>query len=814
MRKFYSSVMLFAAAAMAFASCAKDLTSDSAEKVDDQKIEKKAGNVTINFTATLTDDTRASIAADGKMAWEATDAIGLVVKGTEATDINLKAITAESLCGDGRFFTEGGTVAEGTVYAYYPWVKFNETDVAENTKGGVLQLSEKSMWSVVAQYQVQSAANVNEAGRYMTMAAEGVTLTEGSKPTLAFTALGSVLCLDIYDTTGKYTSENVESVIAVAEGAADETLVGGFKYDLVNKAFDYTSSGVRKAAKTDLTTPFAVPAAAGAGKVYMAILPGAHTFKVTVNTDCGVHVFKLTSSQTSTVGKIGTIKLNLGNTNVEHFVQFFPFDLMAYGSDLMYTNTNGWCPHESTSVGGNPCTPTDTGEEPYCFQNTANSVDGSNSFGSFAEAENNQFLHSRDVQGWTAERVYEHPGYIKCGSASAGYSFTLPALRGVNPNGETLQLSFDVARRHATTTATRVSVIGGGNIDGQDYVDINPTTPASAAAVKDNVEHFTFYLYNATNETQVVIGSAASNSATRTHFDNIKVERVSSAPLASVVPTKSATSGNATISWEAVANASSYNYSVFEGEDTTAIASSSTTETSISFSITNDKSYRVEIQAISSNPVFTPSEVSTVYVAYCTLAAGTELFNDDFSWMHTMWNDTYKATWSATAKWEEGSTTEFRVDNWTVANMTEEGYATANTLYHYYTDTPRLYVYGRYGYIKFGRAYNSGKCFGALELNNATLLKDVAKGAVVKVKVTGTTKQYGTSENRLSIVTKDADGTDARQDFTDIPAENTDISVTIDKFDYTSKAQFQTFEYVSGKAARVYLYNIKAEIVE
>ena len=163
MKKIIKSIMFIATTAMTLAGCTKDID----ETTD---IAINGGSVALKIDAQIADTRTDRDAATGKLSWNATDELGVVVVGAEATDINLKAVTD----GSGAFETTGGTQTAGTMYAYFPYREYStDSSFADYNSTGATDI-----WVSLNSGQMQSAAGAFEAGKYITMVSEPAALVE------------------------------------------------------------------------------------------------------------------------------------------------------------------------------------------------------------------------------------------------------------------------------------------------------------------------------------------------------------------------------------------------------------------------------------------------------------------------------------------------------------------------------------------------------------------------------------------------------------------------------------------------------------
>ncbi len=618
MKKSIKNIMFIAAAAMAFVGCTADI--DENQTIDTGL---KGGNVSLRFDA-LIDETRTDRdAATGKLSWNATDELGVVIVGADANDINLKAVTD----GSGVFETSGGTQTAGTMYAYFPYREYasdtTEAFVQFNSKGA------EDVWISLNSGQEQSAAGAFEAGKYVTMVSEPAALVEGKQPTLRFKALASVLCFDIYGTD--LSGEKVKSVTAVS----DNTLAGGYKYDMTTNVYDFASSIQRKAAIVNVAEPFAVPAAAGEGKVYMAVLPGVHTLKVTVETDANCYVFNYKNTVECTAGKMGTLKLNLARADEKH-VYTNSFDLCIWGGDTL-NDLTGYHPGKAA------ITVTD-GETPYIIE-CASNIQGTQQINQMNEESIAAYLKSRgwgdfcENYGKSLLRLTEMVGCIKVGTAGGVGEFYLPCRTGIE--GKTLSVKFDAMKWKGTNANAHPVVArivsGSGLING---------TAAEAVVANDindyaagNLGEVSFIVLGATSETVIAISIGTANSTPRTVVDNIVVDSIvieDAEPLETPQNIRLATFAPITengvttrpieLAWDEVMGASEYGYSaVINGE--TYEGTTDTNRLVIAGNTAPVLNATLKVQALGVAGVSADSEWANAEVAK------NVLFCDDLEWI-------------------------------------------------------------------------------------------------------------------------------------------------------------------------------------
>ncbi len=695
MKKITNSLIAISAALIAF-SCTKDLAETPAVTPAEGK--------QLAFTAAI-DNSRVERADDGKLSWNADDAFGIFV----GSDINAKATTSAELVADGTFIVDGITAESGTVYAYYPYNAF----ASQST-------DHTDVWLSIAQGQMQSAKDVFDAGKYFTMVADAAEWDGTTKPSLKFSAAGSALRFNIYDNSGKYAGEKVKSI----EVVSDNALVGGYKYNLATREYDMTSSINRKAAIVNIAEPFAVSDNANA---YMAVLPGNHTPKIVVRTNGGAHVFEFTSALACAAGKVGTVKLNLGNAAVKHYVLYNTFDLMIWGGDYMHNGENGYSPIGAKE----PATADFSGEEPFIFDTTDKGTDGTADFKSMSQ----EFRLSRGMDEYTFSKAYERPGHIKLGTSNVGYTFGTPKFTGLttNASGETIKVTFTATRQSGSNDDIFLSVAGDGLINATDesvVVEL-PKYKGGVANAPANIATMSYTIYGATANTSLTL--SGKTNLNRTYLDDLFVERVesTSTPLLAVTAVEvTPASDSAHISWEAVADAASYNYKVSNDEGEIKSGNTATNSLDID-ALTASTKYFIELQAIAdtADTAHTDGAWSDKFEFYTTSAvsdtheSGYVFFADDLSWLDC---DEFRGTWY-TDDVPFISCADFakKLSDEGKALWEEHGYA-ADSKYKY------VYVYSNAHYFRFGRSAKKNPYKGLIALP-ATALKDVTEGASVCV---------------------------------------------------------------------------------
>lgn len=690
MKKIIKSIAFIAATAMTLAGCTNDID----EATD---IAHKGGSVALQIDARIADTRTDRDEATGKLSWNSTDELGVTVVGAEATDINLKAVTD----GSGAFETSGGTQTAGTMYAYFPYREYATDGSFKdfNSTGAT------DIWISLNSGQTQSVAGAFEAGKYITMVSEPATLVENEPTKLVFKATASVLCFDIYG--AEASGEKVKSVTVVS----DNTIAGGYKYDLTTNAWDFTSSIRRKAAIVNLAEPFAVPAAAGEGKVYMAVLPGTHTLKVTVETDANCYVFRYKNSVECAAGKIGTLKLNLAKADEKH-VYINEYDLCIWGGDAL-NDAEGYLP-------GMTAIKITDGETPY-MTNCASNIQGTEQINALNAGTVAAYLLSRGWGDFTENyasslyRLTEMPGCVKVGTSGGVGTFYLPCRAGIE--GKNLSVRFDAMKWKGTNN--NVHQVVAKIVEGSGLINGLGTEETVATDINDyavgNLGEVSFIVTGATAETVISISIGTANKTPRAIVDNLVMDVIEQAePLdtpqnlqlsmfAPITEDGVATRPIA-FSWDEVAGASGYKYSaVINGkteEGTTTANYLEIANTDIALLNASLKVQALGVEGISADSEW--SETAEV--------AKDVLFCDDLEWF----NDEVQI-----GEWTDQTVSTFIAGSESAAALwAKHGYSVSNA-----------YIYFNFGALKFGRTKGKANV-GDLTLPAAALAGAAANSAI------------------------------------------------------------------------------------
>lgn len=300
--------MLFAAAAMAFTACQKEVGTNDAPE---------AGDFVYNFAISNVDnasasDTKATLASDGTnlyLKWENNDSFGAYSTNGSSNSNNRPSTV--SVSGDNYTLKVASTVELGsgsTVYTYFPY----------NSGAGS---SRTSAIIKIDPIQTQKATGFDAS--VMPMAGEPYTTTttlikdeETTVGEIHFANLGAIIEFNIYS-----TSSINEQIKSVQFNSTSGNPAGNFTLDLTDVDFSDDStlelqgSGSAASVKTDLETPVAIPVSTTTAKegtkVYMSVAPGDYTGEVVVTTTGHTYTFNIASAKTFNRSKVKRLNANL-----------------------------------------------------------------------------------------------------------------------------------------------------------------------------------------------------------------------------------------------------------------------------------------------------------------------------------------------------------------------------------------------------------------------------------------------------------------------------------------------------------------------
>ena len=223
-----------------------------------------------------------------------------------------------------------------------------------------------------------------------------------------------------------------------------------------------------------------------------------------------------------------------------------------------------------TAPGGKQAGKEYTGNEPGDGSVTAGTDGAMDAFGTMTE----DYRVNRGIEKWAGSKVYEHPGYLKLGTGSAGGWIMTPELSGLSSAPEDIVVSMDLLRFDNENGTYIVTAEGAGTVT-NGTIDSN-VLPAQTSAANRKWTTLTFNVKGATNKTRIKLACEKSAAGYRINLDNVKVMGAAKqvvteklpAPSPEAVKTKPS-ANSITIEWEAIKGATSYAISL-AGKDSPA----------------------------------------------------------------------------------------------------------------------------------------------------------------------------------------------------------------------------------------------------
>ena len=296
MKKFYKSMMIIAAAAMAFSACNKT-------EIETPQTEKD-----FYYTFALTSPEMRSILSsdeNGKFgAWEDGDRLGTAVDdGTPGYSNVITSSTPVTF----SVYNKGGFSGGETVYAYYPY------------NSAATSVTAIPMTIPASQNQSETTFDFDA----MPMVANGFVVpasyaSENNNTEIdeiSLVNLGSVIDFQVYSSNATYAEETILSV----KFAANSAISGEFTKDIttVNTSNESTLA-ISGFTGTDVTTTVTNAPVVGATRdaaahVYMVVAPASSvTGSVVVTTNKAIYTFSMASAQTFKRAGLKSFGLNLG----------------------------------------------------------------------------------------------------------------------------------------------------------------------------------------------------------------------------------------------------------------------------------------------------------------------------------------------------------------------------------------------------------------------------------------------------------------------------------------------------------------------
>lgn len=268
------------------------------------------------------------------------------------------------------------------------------------------------------------------------------------------------------------------------------------------------------------------------------------------------HMGDVTIKLKVTVDGASTEKTLTYAINPETLVYKFSFDKFIWGGDTINNK-----PGKTPNPDGSGATKEYVGTEPADYTCTRG-IDGAGDCFATMSAE---YRKNRDISDWDGSKVYEHPGYVKISTGSAGGWIMTPPLSGVAGTMD-LDVTFKIAYVNETGGKHDniiFAVEGAGKVDGNAVLSM-PSASSAAEVATNGWTTITMKVLNATSNTRLKWSAVdLTSKVSRFMLDDIVVEGAKklTAPLSPVdleSITYTATENSITFSWNAVADASKY----------------------------------------------------------------------------------------------------------------------------------------------------------------------------------------------------------------------------------------------------------------
>lgn len=196
MRKNIFKTMFIAAAALAFASCSKDATTDLTPSRELSGLKK-----TISLNAGFAGETRTALSADHKLTWTEEDVFGILAADAQGVLENVDVAIAGGTKAEGGYYFESieVPVETTTLYCYYPYSEdYDElTDINEFTVSIPNFYGNDAEFSSYGYYDEKYAGEFLPQFHYMAATAE----VTGEDATVTFKPLVSIVEFNLYDST-------------------------------------------------------------------------------------------------------------------------------------------------------------------------------------------------------------------------------------------------------------------------------------------------------------------------------------------------------------------------------------------------------------------------------------------------------------------------------------------------------------------------------------------------------------------------------------------------------------------------------------
>lgn len=280
------------------------------------------------------------------------------------------------------------------------------------------------------------------------------------------------------------------------------------------------------------------------------------------------------------------------------------FDLFVWGGHYD-TNQAGVAPGGKQA--GKECNGTEAGEGSI----TAGTDGAMDAFNTMTE----EYRVNRGIEKWSGNKVYEHPGYLKLGTGSAGGWIMTPELSNLSSAPEDVVVSMDLLRFDNENGTYIVTAEGAGTVT--NGVISSSVLPAQTSAKDRKWTTLTFNVKGATNKTRFKLACEKSAAGYRINLDNVKVMGAAKTVVTEKLPAPSAETmkirpgaNSLHIEWDGIKGASSYDISLAGKESPDFKNSLNTTEASHTFENLQPGYYFFTVKALcDDNHAFDSDEV-------------------------------------------------------------------------------------------------------------------------------------------------------------------------------------------------------------
>lgn len=290
-------------------------------------------------------------------------------------------------------------------------------------------------------------------------------------------------------------------------------------------------------------------------------------------------------------------------------------------------------------------------------QVTAGTDGAMDAFGTMTE----EYRVNRGIEKWTGSKVYEHPGYLKLGTGSAGGWIMTPELTALSSAPEDVVVSMDLLRFDNENGTYIVTAEGAGTVT--NGIISSTVLPAQTSAKDRKWTTLTFNVKGATNKTRIKLACEKSAAGYRINLDNVKVMGAAKAVVTeqlqapSVETMKIKPGANSiSIEWDGIKGATSYDISL-AGKDSPSFKNQvNTPNASYTFESLLPGYYFFTVKALyDENHAFDSEEVQTMVgtSGYAVKkldapegfsCAGTTPSSADFAWNEVNGASAYKIT--------------------------------------------------------------------------------------------------------------------------------------------------------------------------